>query len=274
MAGISVPPRLIAFDLDGTILRADSSLSPRTLDALHGLHERDIQTLFVTGRPPRWVDHLEGAVGGHGQVICGNGAFHYAIRERRIARTVGIEPPVLGSMVRDLRAALPEATFAAELGTRMCVEEGFIVQAGRADGWLSEKHEHVGGVDRVEAPVGKLLLMLEACAGEPAELVRQVRDVVGARGAVVTSGVPGLVEVGPPGVSKASALAGFCEVQGIEAGRVWAFGDQVNDIPMLRWAGRSFAVGEAPAVVRKNATDTAAGPEADGVAQWLETLLR
>ena len=69
--------------------------------------------------------------------------------------------------------------------------------------------------------------------------------VVGDRAVVAFSGAGGLAEVSAKGVTKAAALAGWCAELGIDAGEVWAFGDMPNDLPMLTWAGRSFAVANA-----------------------------
>ena len=266
-------PRVIASDLDGTLLRADGSLSPRTRRALVAVHDRGIETVFVTGRPPRWVDHLADAVGGHGIVLCGNGAFRYDVRLRRVTHVRGIGPADVGAIVRDVRTNLPGAVFAAELGMRIKLEPQFMARARRAAGSVAGRSESIGAVDRIREPVGKLLIGVSGCEGEPAQLVSRVGELIGARGTVVTSGVRGLIEVGPPGVTKASALAAFCAEHGVRPNRVWAFGDELNDLPMLEWAGRSFAVGEAHPLVRAAATDEVEGPESDGVARVLEALL-
>ena len=76
------------------------------------------------------------------------------------------------------------------------------------------------------------------------------------------------------GGGAATALAGWCAELGIDAGEVWAFGDMPNDLPMLTWAGRSFAVANAHDDVLAAATDRAPANDDDGVAQVLEGLLR
>ncbi|CAM5410948.1 hydrolase [Streptomyces canarius] len=70
----ALPPRLIATDLDGTLLRDDKSVSPRTVAALAAAEEAGIEVFFVTGRPARWMDVVSEHVHGHGLAICGNGA--------------------------------------------------------------------------------------------------------------------------------------------------------------------------------------------------------
>jgi phosphoglycolate phosphatase-like HAD superfamily hydrolase len=90
------PPRLIATDLDGTLLRDDKSVSPRTVAALAAAEEAGIEVFFVTGRPARWMGVVSDHVHGHGLAICGNGAAvvdlhggpgaHRFVKVRELAR--------------------------------------------------------------------------------------------------------------------------------------------------------------------------------------------
>ena len=66
-------PRLIATDLDGTLLRSDGTVSARTQAALALAEEAGISIVFVTGRPPRWLESLAEHTGRHGVAICSNG---------------------------------------------------------------------------------------------------------------------------------------------------------------------------------------------------------
>ncbi|WP_256792530.1 HAD hydrolase family protein [Terrabacter sp. Ter38] len=106
-------PRLVATDLDGTLLRSDGVISPRTSAALRAAESAGI--VFVTARPPRWLEPLAGAVGGHGTVICANGAFDYDVRTRTVVASYPLERALLLEIVADLRAAVPGIGFSAEL---------------------------------------------------------------------------------------------------------------------------------------------------------------
>ena len=93
--------------------------------------------------------------------------------------------------------------------------------------------------------------------------------------ATVTHSNPqdGLLEIAAHGVSKASTLARLCAELGVEPAEVVAFGDQPNDLPMLAFAGRAYAVANAhPAVLAAVPAHTAS-VEDDGVAAVLEELL-
>ena len=110
-------PRLVATDLDGTLLRTDGSLSPRTVEALGAAEAAGIHVVFVTARPPRWLDALADAVAGHGTVICGNGAFVYAVGSRTVTEVHGFDPAVALS-------AEIEALVAAEVNPALLTVHG------------------------------------------------------------------------------------------------------------------------------------------------------
>jgi hydroxymethylpyrimidine pyrophosphatase-like HAD family hydrolase len=74
-------------------------------------------------------------------------------------------------------------------------------------------------------------------------------------------------------VSKAAALARWCKTSDIDAADVWAFGDMLNDLTMLAWAGRSFAVANAHRDVLAAVTDVCASNDDDGVARSLEAAI-
>ncbi|WP_245343138.1 HAD family hydrolase [Aeromicrobium fastidiosum] len=259
-------PRVVATDLDGTLLRSDGSLSSRTREAIVAAEAAGVPTLFVTARPPRWLDELADAVGGHGVAICGNGAFVYDLVRRKVTASRGHDPHVMAQVVADLREALPGVTFAVERADGMGREDVYAYPV---------EHSAVTVVGELTAPmsppVGKLLARSPGI--DPDEFLRVVEEVVGTRVELGFSGAIGLAEMTAAGVTKASGLAAWCEEQGIEAADVWACGDMPNDLPMLEWAGRAHAVANAHADVLAVADVVIASNDDDGVAQLLESLL-
>lgn len=271
-------PSLVATDLDGTLLDPAGRVSPFTRAVLERVWAAGIETLFVTARPPRWIDELADAVGGHGLAICANGAFVYDVARRTVVRAHTMDQALAVAIADDVRSVHPGVRFALEHATGMHGETGSPVDprssigAAFSTGPLATAQ--VGGV-------GKLLAWMPADTVAPgpesdgrcADFVDSVRAVVGDRAAVSYSGAVGLAEIGPVGVSKAGALADWCAERQITASQVWAFGDMPNDIPMLAWAGRSFAVAGAPPEVVAAATDACGGNDEDGVARTLLALL-
>src|SRR5690606_27640013 len=96
-------PRLVATDLDGTALRSDGTISPRTAAAFARVEDAGGTLVFVTGRPPRWMGGLAGAVRHHGLAICANGALVYDLHSEEVVEAHLIEPDVLEESVYRLR---------------------------------------------------------------------------------------------------------------------------------------------------------------------------
>ncbi|MFB7372519.1 Cof-type HAD-IIB family hydrolase [Streptomyces sp. NPDC056222] len=266
-------PRLIATDLDGTLLRDDKSLSERTVAALAAAERAGIEVFFVTGRPARWMDVVSDHVHGHGLAICANGAavvdLHAGgsfLKVRPLERSVALE------VVSTLRAAAPGTTFAVELTTGIHYEPlypPFFLDPG-ATVAIAEKllfEEEPGAA----APVLKLLAQHPEL--DPDTFLATARAAAGELASFTRSSPTALLEISGLGVSKASTLALCCAERGISADEVVAFGDMPNDIEMLSWAGRSYAMGNAhPDVIAAASGRTVANNE-DGVAVVIERIL-
>ncbi len=105
------------------------------------------------------------------------------------------------------------------------------------------------------------------------DFLSAVVETVGERAIVAYSGSSGLAEMSAPGVTKAAVLADWCADWGISAGDVVAFGDMPNDLPMLTWAGTSYAVANAHPDVVAAASHTCPSNDEDGVASVLEAIV-
>jgi len=258
--------RLVATDLDGTLLGNDGVCSPRTRAALAAVEEAGIQVVMVTARPPRWLHGLADVVGGHGLALCANGAFVYDVRSRQVLREHCLEGAVVEKIALDLRDALPGIVFAVE--TRI----GFSREVGYLDDYTTPTDASAVTIEGLLDPLpGKILAR---CGGMPADLLHAViTGVVGDRAVVSYSGASGLAEISAAGVTKAAALQDWCATQGIDPADVIAFGDMPNDLPMLSWAGRSFGVANAHPDVLAMVDEVCACNDENGVAQVLEALL-
>ncbi|MGO3813526.1 MAG: HAD family hydrolase [Cellulosimicrobium funkei] len=281
-------PRVVATDLDGTLLRSDGTVSERTRSALRAAEHAGVEVVFVTARPPRWLGALADVVGGHGHVICLGGAAVWDL-----ATASGHA----AALVADLRTAVPGIALAFERVDGPTFDPGFrstpdddadvvaVVEStldpGAAPGGSTRQP---GGATR--QPVGKILARDPAVPVEDSPATQpvvvadgqttaqetffaRVRDAVGDRAHLAYSGAAGLAELLAPTVTKDAALARWCARLGVEPRDVWAFGDMPNDLPMLRWAGRSFAVANAHPDVLAAATDRTGSNDDDGVARVL-----
>ncbi|GAA2098330.1 HAD family hydrolase [Actinomadura alba] len=260
-------PRLIATDLDGTIVRTDGSVSARTVAALARVERAGRMLVLVTGRPPRWMRDIATVVGHRGIAICANGAVVHDLHTESTVRARVIEPEVLATVVERLRAAVPEFRFAVEHESEFVCESDY--DLGRWDA------EAIGGrrVDDeglLDGPGTKLLAYHRS--GDPDRLAERAEKAVGHLVTVTHSSGRGLLEMSAQGVTKASALAEFCAEHGIAASEVVAFGDMPNDLPMLTWAGTSYAVANAHPHVLRAVTGRTGANDDDGVAEVIERL--
>ncbi|WP_152351417.1 HAD family hydrolase [Brachybacterium subflavum] len=262
------PVRLVASDLDGTLLDDAGALTERTARTWRALWDHDIETVLVTARPPRWVDALAGITGAHGVVLCLNGAFVYDAANRRVRSHHAIAPDTVREISARLRQ-IPGIRFSAELAGGAHREPDYL--GGTPAGVLRTEAASVGPIEEVPGPVGKLLARSDEL-GER-EFLARVRVLLGDMALLSTSCEGGLAEIGPSGVTKARALEAWSADLGIAAGEVWAFGDMPNDIPMLEWAGTGWAVANAHPDVLAVADRVCAENSADGVAEALESLL-
>lgn len=258
-------PRLVATDLDGTLLHTDGSVTDRTREVLTAVEELGVTVVFVTGRPVRWMDHLWEHVGGHGLAVVSNGGIIYDVHERAVreARTIPVETGL--EVAGILRTAVPGTTFAMERIEGFAKEPGFMPRVP------PPADLRVGPVEEVlDDTVVKLLARHEDLEPEP--FWAEVESHVGHLLTTTWSSVGALVEMSAVGVTKASTLERVCRDLGIDASEVVAFGDMPNDLPMLEWAGTSYAMANAHPSVQELADHVAPSHDEDGVAAVLEEL--
>ncbi|GAC1382175.1 MAG: HAD family hydrolase [Marmoricola sp.] len=258
--------RVIATDLDGTLLRSDSSISDRTLAALAAAEDAGITVVFVTGRPVRWMEDLFAHVGAHSVAILSNGALVWDVAEHRPITERPIEVDVLREACASLRHAVPGLLFGFERLDGLSVEKTFL---GQFTGTFAARE---GTLEEIwTTPALKLLARLEG--GDPEDLKRRADAAVGGLVEITGSTRSPLLEMSAQGVTKATTLDMWCRDRDWTAANVIAFGDMPNDLAMLGWAGRSYAMSNAHPSVLEVATDVAASNDEDGVAAVIEQLL-
>jgi HAD superfamily hydrolase (TIGR01484 family) len=259
-------PRLVATDLDGTIVRGDGTISARTVAAFARVEAAGARFVLVTGRPPRAMRPVAAAFGHRGTAICSNGALTYDMRTGGVTAVRLIQPATLAAAAAALRAAIPGIGIAVEYPDGRAADAVF-----EAITWDSNAAIPRPGEEALFArPAAKLLG--RHLGYTPDELLAMAAPALDGLVSVTHSSAKGLIEAAAAGVSKATAVAALAARMGIGAGEVIAFGDMPNDLPLLTWAGTSCAVAGAHPDVLAAATRVIGGNDADGVAEYLERL--
>jgi Cof subfamily protein (haloacid dehalogenase superfamily) len=271
---VNASVRLVATDLDGTLVHSDGSVTPRTRAALVAAEEAGVQVVFVTGRPLRWAEEVFEHVGGHGQAIISNGGLVWDVARARVHLMRAIEPTTGLEVARRLRDAVPDTHFAIEMvldgpapaRDAIALEPGFMERYGVPEGSAR------GPIEQIFAtPAVKLLARHETL--EPLEFWARAEEAAGDLVEITWSSTTSLLEISAGGVTKASTLALLCAEHGVAAEEVLAIGDMPNDLPMLSWAGTSYAMANAHPTVREAADHVAPANDDDGVARVIEALL-
>lgn len=256
--------------MDGTIVAHYGEISKRTREAFFSAHEAGVEIFFVTGRPPRWMPEIAAAFP-FGQGICGNGALVYDIHNERIMEEWLMPLEAQFETVNKLRLAIPTISFALEAHNYFHREKAYIP---RWDVGL----DNVGVHDITEIMQGPALKILARCSNQELTsdemLAIAVRELEGIATVTHSNSHDSLLEINAHGVSKGATLSKLAGRKGISAEESVTFGDNPNDFTMLRWAGRSWAMGDGHPDGPLHAKFVAEPHTEDGVAKVIEELLK
>ncbi len=262
-------PKLVATDLDGTLIRSDGTVSDRSHAMLDRIRASGIHVVGVTGRGPRLIDLCRRDIPAAEFLVLAQGGYVYDLttlsRPMRSARVAGAEiaeavqliEHEVGPVVLTVEALDgPAAPLWGDPGSDWPYPEA----------WLPRPRGQA-----LAGPVVKAFV--KSAAVDVDALLSIARSVVPADLCAVTQAGTGFVELSPPDVTKASGLEVVTESLGIDPGDVLVFGDMPNDVPMFAWAGYGVAVANAHPEVRALADHVTLSNDEDGVADYLERLL-
>ncbi len=263
-------PRLIATDMDGTLLGASHVVERPNIDALDRAARHGIEVVVATGRSHwsalRLLEEMP-FVRWH---LCSNGATVYDGHSGAVVRSHAIQMSVMDSAIESIVDAFPSVGFAYETPEGIHYTQRFVENRVLANPTVIVK-DTVPEPDSIDGqPVVKLMVSHPEMV--QIEWLDALIPVVPDGLHLSTSGSD-FIEISAPGADKGLALADLCADLGVEAGEVATFGDHTNDLGMLTWAGWGFAM--ANAVDRAlAATDLRAPHHAEhGVAHVVNQIL-
>lgn len=266
---MTFPYKLVATDLDGTLLRDDDTVSARTREALAAVTAAGAAHIIVTGRAVPWTRHILDDLGYEGLAVCGQGAQVYHAGEHKLLTSLTLDRQLAGLALSKVEAEVGPLALAASrdgLDGEVLIGPGYHVQEGR----LPAVHIK-DPAELWAAPLNKVYIQHPELDDDA--LAKAARAAVGNLVDVVMAG-EGVVEILPLGLSKATGLSLAARRLGMKAADTIAFGDMPNDIPMFAWARHGVAMANAHENLKAVAQEITASNEDDGIAVVLEQLLQ
>ena len=264
--------RLVATDLDGTLLRSDKSISARTANAMRAAENAGITVVWATARARQSVQVFAEQAQFTGMALCANVAVVLDLGDGgRVIRTHPMSGSLAALSIGRIREAIPDVYFALVGADRFVAERQYAA--------LSCFDEHHRSIDEMELAdaLGEIddafvKIVVRHPQISATELYEKLR-LMDLADLELTHSLAPFVEISAAGISKAFALAALAEEMGIAADQVAAIGDALNDVAMLEWAGAAIAPANALPEVRALSTRVVPSNDEDGVATYLESLL-
>ncbi|MER5742790.1 HAD family hydrolase [Streptomyces sp. NPDC002225] len=266
---MTFPYKLVATDLDGTLLRNDETVSERTREALVAAAAAGAAHIVVTGRSVPWTRHILDDLGYEGLAVCGQGAQVYHAGERRLLTSLTLDRQLAGLALSKVEAEVGPLAMAASrdgLDGEVLVGPGYRVQDGPLPAVVVDDPAELWA-----APLNKVYIQHPALDDDA--LAAAARAAAGSLVDVVMAG-PGIVEILPLGLSKATGLSLAARRLGVKGADTLAFGDMPNDIPMFAWARHGVAMANAHKELKGVAQEVTTSNQEDGIAVVLERLLQ
>jgi hydroxymethylpyrimidine pyrophosphatase-like HAD family hydrolase len=287
--------RLIASDLDGTLLLPDGSVGERTRQSLDALRDSDIDLVIATGRPPRWISPIVDMTGHRGVGIAANGGVVLDLADGHVTEIFPLSEDQALAAIERARSALPGVVFAVERarpGGRLAPTGGssydaldatladateFALGDGYTPRWPVPRETHVAPIEELIA-TGDVVKILVRPGGDftvnPLDFLTVGLAALDGLVEVTHAGIDDvLLEISAPGVTKATTLARVAAAEGHGALHVVAAGDGPNDLPMLAWAGTSYAMANGHPQVLDLATHVLPSNADEGVADLIDAVL-
>lgn len=278
------PVRMIALDIDGTLVGGDFRISDRTRSAIRAATARGVRVSLASGRMASSGAVYAHQLGLFDPIIGHQGAVVREMAARRV-RIDPVDPPWRAPVGRLLHHTPLDAAVAREaiawaldhgLDPHVNTLERIVIWQGDRRfathaGYLGPAASEVPDLARsIRRPVSKVLAVGDP--PRPMELVDAARIAFAGR-AEATVSHPRFLEFIAPGVSKGRAVAWLAHHAGIPLGQVMTMGDALNDLEMISVVGHGVAMATAPDVVRAAARYVAPAVEEDGTAALIEDLV-
>jgi Cof subfamily protein (haloacid dehalogenase superfamily) len=264
--------RLLALDLDDTLLRSDLTISYQTRNAIKKAEAAGVIVVLASGRIPAAMNQFASLLGMHkkaGYLICNNGTL--------------IQESHTGKIVYEIRMDVKTALTAFDLADA----EGFPVQLYEDDIMYVSRHNEYTGYDQKLTGLRQVVvenfraMVANGChklliPGDPALLLplESILRTYLEDSITIFTSKPYFLELLPANTNKGTALEKVAGILGIDKKDVIAIGDSMNDEAMLRWAGMGIAMANSDERIKSIADMvTSRDNDDDGVAEVIEKYI-
>jgi HAD superfamily hydrolase (TIGR01484 family) len=254
-------PRLIAIDLDGTLVPQSGGVPDGVADAVGRVTDAGAIVVAATGRSLSTTGFVARDAGMHDFAVVSNGAMIVTVDPEAVVEAMTFDA---GPLLRELEPLLPQASFAVERADGVFLTSQFFVDPGVAFDIREVPFEAltadpvvrvvIRSTDHMEEGLGPVVRHLDMHS-----IAFGVTDVA-------------WLDLGIKGVTKATGLQKLCDRLGIDRSEVLAIGDAMNDVEMLEWAGVSVAMGHASERIRALADHVTGAEPGRGVVEVLDQL--
>ena len=262
-------PKLIATDLDGTLVRSDDTVSAYTHEVLDRVRAAGIRIVGATGRGPRLAELTRNDIRAADFLVLAQGGWVVDLSDPVPLRAERLAGAVVAQLLADLEA---------EIGPLSVMVEALEYPDAPLWGDLDPTWRYpvvVHEQPRAECLTGNVIkVFARSFDRDVDDLLAAAQRLVPASVASVTQAGLNYVEICPPGVDKGTGLAVVAQAVGVDPADVLVFGDMPNDLPMFAWAGWSrVAVANAHPSILDVADEVTLTNDEDGVAAYLDRLL-
>ncbi len=268
---------LIALDMDGTTLNADKSLSPGNRQAIEEALAAGIRVVVASGRSFESLPRELLDIPGVDYAITSNGAAIYRVEDGSRCHGWVLEPASVEQILRTVPAELSLEVFVEGIPYGQADFIADPVKFGAPASSVAYVQSTRHPVENIRAFIREHIRELDAIdvTTRGDEERKQVWEALAANVEQVylTTSSSQLIEISHREAGKKPALAWLADLMGVEASRIAAFGDAVNDIEMLRYAGLGVAMGNAPDEVKAAADEVTRDYREDGVAWAIGKIL-
>ena len=287
--------KLVAIDLDGTLLNSYGEISNKNIETIKKAKEKNVEIVLASGRPIVSVKNLANQIGANNYMICGNGAITYDIQNEKIIYDRFLEKSKVLQIVKICEEnSIFYSIYTKDTILTKNLNYNVLFFYKENEGKPDEKKTDISIIQNVEEYIQKRkeedYLKITICDGDKAvfeNIIRKLKTVGNvevldvehmSRKKIKNGNDEFLIEyfyteITNTNVDKWAALENLINILGIKKEEVITIGDNVNDVLMVKNAGLGVMVENAATYIKENADFIAKDNDSDGVAQTIEKFI-